>query len=98
MTSPVDPKIKQALRKKPSERTPEVRELQLLGPAGSFYFSFVFPLRKSALQQAFCSVPGSWWLRAAHDQAGAHKLLLCRVWLFAYFCFPKLDLSRPAVF
>lgn len=34
MSSPVDPKIKQALRKKPAERTPEVRGLRLLPRCG----------------------------------------------------------------
>lgn len=41
MSSPVDPKIKQALRKKPSDRTPEVRGPQLL-PRGVFLFIPVF--------------------------------------------------------
>lgn len=106
MTSPVDPKIKQALRKKPSERTAEVRGLRLL-PLGVFFFTFFFVvvvclfflgvnLDSDRLLLARCRGSRCW--RATRDQAGAHKLLLCRAGLFIYFCFPKLDLWRPTVF
>lgn len=42
MSSPVDPKIKQALRKKPPDRTPEVRGLQLLPRGGSLFIAVFF--------------------------------------------------------
>lgn len=54
MSAPVDPKIKQALRKKPAERTPEVRGGGCNSlPAVSFYFYVNFPLVRIPILTGF---------------------------------------------
>lgn len=96
MSSPVDPKVKQALRKKPAERTPEVRGLQRL-PRWLFSFILFLNLRFAL---ALVGVPagfllGAWFLSVCCTRRGQHSRTCVRSLVIYLFLFAKLDLSSP---